>query len=276
MPRTVALSCRGVFLDWLTERRRRRLLAEPFPADWEAAIRRNMGAYALLDEDERKHLRDLVQVFAAEKHWEGAGGLEMTDEIRATISAQACLLILGLSHDLYRNVESIVVYPSTVVAPPPTPRVFEVVTSPVASPLPLLGQAFTRGPVILVWDAVRRGGRHPHSGHNVVYHEFAHKLDMLDGAADGVPPLADEATYRRWVEVCTEAYEDLRRRQQRGQSTLLDPYALESPAEFFAVATEVFFERPLRLERERSDLYGVLRDFYRQDPAARERLLRGR
>ena len=265
-----------VFFDWITERRRRRLLERPFPADWERAIEANMGAYASLDHKERKHLCDLVQVFAAEKHWEGAGGLTLTDEIRATISAQACLLILNLAHDLYRNVESILVYPSTVVPPPRQPGMFEIAMGPVEPPMPVLGQAFTRGPVILVWDAVRRGGRHPHSGHNVVYHEFAHKLDMLDGAPDGVPPLADEESYQRWVRVFTQAYQELQQARRRGRPTILDPYALTSSAEFFAVATEVFFERPLQLEREQAAMYDVLRQFYRQDPAARERRARAR
>ncbi len=265
-----------VLFGWLTERRRARLLEQPFPPAWERAIQANMGAYRTLDREERRHLRDLVQVFAAEKHWEGAGGLSITDEIVATISAQACLLILGLDHDLYRRVDSIVVYPSTVLAPARRPGMFEISTIAQGAPMPVVGQAFTRGPVILVWDAVRRGGRHPHSGHNVVYHEFAHKLDMLDGTPDGTPPIADRATYRRWVQVLTAAYEDLQRAQARGVRTLLDPYALTSAAEFFAVATEVFFERPLELAREQHDLYGVLRQFYRQDPAARARRGRAR
>ncbi|MCA9709811.1 MAG: zinc-dependent peptidase [Myxococcales bacterium] len=256
-------------LHWLRRRRRERILAEPFPADWPALLHAHMGCYRDLLDDERDLLHRLVQVFVAEKHWEGLGGLAMTDEIRVTIAGLACLLILGLDHDLYRGVESILVYPSTVVAPPPPPRFGAVLTAPPAAPLPVLGQAFSRGPVILAWDAVRRGGENPRDGHNVVFHEFAHKLDMLSGAADGVPPLADDDTYARWIEVFERAWAQLHARQAKGQRTFLDAYAGKSPAEFFAVATEQFFEQGAAMERKHPDLYEVLQGFYRQDPARR-------
>ena len=113
--------------------------------------------------------------------------------------------------------------------------------------MPVLGQAFSRGPLILAWDAVRRGARNPHDGHNVVFHEFAHKLDMLSGHADGVPPLADHETYARWVDVFQRGWDELHAQQARGRKTFLDAYAGESPAEFFAVATEQFFEQGLAL-----------------------------
>ena len=155
----------------------------------------------MLDAVERAELRAMMQVFLEEKHWEGCGGLDLTDEIRVTIAAQACLLQLGLPHDYYRNVESILIYPSTVVPPEHHPGVFERVDGPLAASDPLIGQAFAQGPVILVWDAVLHGARHPEQGHNVVYHEFAHKLDMLDGAADGTPLLANRDQLAEWVAV---------------------------------------------------------------------------
>jgi Mlc titration factor MtfA (ptsG expression regulator) len=256
-------------LHWLRERRRRKLLASPFPAGWEAHLLRNVAHYAWLEERDRQHLRDLVRVFVAEKHWEGCGGLTLSDEMRVTIAAQACLLVLGLPHELYRNVESILVYPSTVVAPPRRLGSFEVPLSPVEGPLPILGQARLRGPVILVWDAVKRTGRHPESGHNVVYHEFAHKLDMLDGRADGTPPLHGRDEYRRWTRICAREFHMLRERAERGERSLLDAYGATSEAEFFAVATEQFFDQPVALRRHHPELYGVLQAFYRQDPAAR-------
>jgi Mlc titration factor MtfA (ptsG expression regulator) len=265
-----------MFFGWLTERRRRRILEDPFPEGWTRIIRANMAAYTHLDDEEQRLLRQLVQVFVAEKNWEGVGGLEMDDEVRVTIAAQACLLILRLEHALYRQVDSIVVYPSTVVTRPQTPSMFSVATGLAEQPMPILGQAFTRGPVILVWDAVRRGGIDPKDGRNVVYHEFAHKLDMLDGAADGVPPIAEAAVYARWVEVFTCEYEALREASRRGKRTFLDPYALENGAEFFAVATEHFFEQPAKMERDHHAMYEVLSAFYRQDPAARERRFRAR
>jgi MtfA peptidase len=160
----------------------------------------------MLDDVQRAHLRALIQVFIAEKNWEGAGGLELTDEIRVTISAQACLLLPNLPHDYYRNVDTIIVYPSTVIPPPRKPGFFENTSAPVAPEHPIIRQAFRQGPVIIIWDAGLRSGRHPESGHNVIYHEFAHKLDMLDGAADGTPPLRDRAEYRDWVLTCSREY----------------------------------------------------------------------
>ena len=254
---------------WLEDRRRRKLIEAPFPASWEAILRQNLAHYALLEEAERAHLRGLVQVLVAEKHWEGAGGLEMTDEIRVTIAAQAAMLLLGLPHDFYRNVESIIVYPSTVVPPQHRPGFFEINLEPLPAAVPILGQAMHQGPVIIVWDAALHGGRHPELGHNLVYHEFAHKLDMLDGAADGTPPLGDREEYRDWVTTCSREYLRLRKESAQGRKTFLDAYGATNEAEFFAVATEQFFDRPQSLAAQAPELYRVLCGYYRQDPAAR-------
>ncbi|MBI5015220.1 MAG: zinc-dependent peptidase [Deltaproteobacteria bacterium] len=254
---------------WLRDMRREAIRSKTFPKPWEEFLRRNVALYCVLEPEEQEELKKLVLVFVEEKSWEGCGGLELDDEIRVTISAQACLLLLGLPHNYYRNVESILVYPSTVVAPPREPGVFEQVRGPLEPEQPILGQAFAQGPVILVWDAVLRGGRHPKSGHNVVYHEFAHKLDMLDGAADGTPPLKDREEYRDWVAVCSREYLRLRELADRGQKTVVDAYGATNEAEFFAVATEQFFDAPVALHEHAPGLYRVLREYYRQDPAAR-------
>jgi hypothetical protein len=256
---------------FLTYRRRKKLAAAPFPAAWEDILRRNMGHYRLLDDTERARLRSLIQVFIAEKRWEGAGGLALNDEIRVTISAHACLLLLGLPHDFYRNVETIIVYPSTVVAPPRKPGFFEVVLEPLEADYPIDGEAFGQGPIIIVWDAALQGGRDAESGHNVIYHEFAHKLDMLDGAADGTPPLKDRAKYRDWIRTFSREYLRLRHDAENGRKTFLDAYGATNEAEFFAVATEQFFEQPLIMIRNAPDLYGVLSEYYGQDPASRFR-----
>jgi Mlc titration factor MtfA (ptsG expression regulator) len=254
--------------DWLARRRLRRILETPFPEAWRRILERNMRHFSGLDADEALRLCRLVQLFVADKYWEGCGGLELTDEIRVSIAGQACLLVLGFEQELYRNVETILVYPSTVrpkrAAPPifATPRI-------VPDSETLIGEAHLRGPIILTWDAVRRGGIHPELGHNVVYHEFAHKLDMLDGAADGVPPLASREAHARWVAVCTREHEALRASVDAGMETLLDPYGLKDEAEFFAVATEAFFDEPIELRGAHPELYGVLSEFYRQDTAAR-------
>ncbi len=257
--------------DWLRRRRRERILAEPFPAAWRSTVTNRVAAWADLSDAERTHLCQLTQVFVAEKHWEGLGGLEMNEDIQVTVASQACLLILGLDHDLFRRVESILVYPSTVVPPAQSSSILGMETTPTERPMPLLGQAWQRGPVIFAWDAVLRGGADDRDGHNVVIHEFAHKLDMLSGGADGVPPLTDRQTYARWVQVFESAWAQLHERQAAGRRTFLDAYAGHSPAEFFAVATEQFFEQGPAMERKHPALFEVLRDFYRQDPAARRR-----
>jgi MtfA peptidase len=254
---------------WIRDRRRAAARKRPFPAEWEAIVRANVAHYCMLDDAECSELQAMMQVFLDEKHWEGCGGLDLTDEIRITIAAQACLLHLGLPHDYYRNVKTILVYPSTVLPPEHHLGVFERVDGPVAAPVPILGQAFAQGPVILVWDTVLHGARHPEQGHNVVYHEFAHKLDMLDGAADGTPLLADRVQFAEWVAVCSFEFLRLRRLAEKGHKTFLNAYGATNEAEFFAVATEEFFDRPLALQKHAPDLYRVLSAYYRQDPAER-------
>lgn len=254
---------------WFEERRRKKILGTPFPEAWLRILERNMAHFRCLDAVERGRLSDLVQLFIADKNWEGCGGLELNDEIRVTIAGQACLLVLNLEHVLYANVETILVYPSTVVPKRIDESIFAL-PGIVHDVMPLLGEAHRRGPVILTWDAVRRSGRHPELGHNVVYHEFAHKLDMLDGAVDGVPPLGDDAEYARWREVFKAEYERLHALSASGREGVLDPYGTTDEAEFFAVVTEAFFDAPGELAEQHPELYGVLSAFYRQDPRARE------
>jgi Mlc titration factor MtfA (ptsG expression regulator) len=254
---------------WFANRRRKKITAAPFPCAWEDIIRRNVAHYCMLDDAERKHLRELIQVFIVEKDWEGAGGLILTDEIRVTISAQACLLLLGLPHNYYQNVETIIVYPSTVVPPQRKLGFFENAQAPIELSHPIIGQAFRQGPVIIIWDAALQGGRHPESGHNVIYHEFAHKLDMLDGAADGTPPLRNRTEYRDWVRICSQEYLRLKHDAEHGRKSFLNAYGATNEAEFFAVATEQFFDQPRLMIKHAPDLYRVLKEYYRQDPSLR-------
>ena len=199
-----------------------------------------------------------------EKDWEGCGGLEMTDEIRVTIAAQACLLILNIEHEYYRRVTSILVYPAAYKTMPSRGR-DGVIREGQAN----LGEAWLRGPVVLSWDDARRGALDPKDGHNLVFHEFAHKLDMLDGAADGTPPLADQETLRQWVQTMTREFAALRDAAERGRKTVLDTYGATNPAEFFAVATECFFEKARQLRQRHPAVYELLKDYYQQDPAER-------
>lgn len=256
-------------LQWWRRRQRQKILEEPFPDAWREILQANVGYLRYLGPEERKHLEDLTQVFVREKRFEGCGGLELSDEVVVTIAANACILLLGLSHELYANVESILVYPSSVRPPARPSSLFDTAIRIEGEPPALLGEAHLGGPVILVWDAVRRDSRHPDDGRNVVFHEFAHKLDMLDHEVDGTPPLESRAEYARWSRACGDVYFELQRRVALGLPSFLDPYAATSEGELFAVATEVFFERPRELFAEHPPLYEVLADFYRQDPARR-------
>lgn len=254
-------------MGWLTERRRRRLAAQPFPASWRAPLER-IAAYPWLTPDERARLCDLVQVFVAEKHWEGCGGLELTDEIRVTIAGLACLMILGRDHDLFAEVTSILVYPAAVVLPPPDVGTY-VWVEPVPEGVPISGQSLRGGAVVLSWDDVVHGARDPRDGRNLVFHELAHKIDELGGSVDGTPPLPDAAARHAWAEAFEAAFLAHRARRDRGEPSLLRDYATTNEAEYFAVVTEVFFEQPAELARELPAVYAALRAFYNLDLAAR-------
>jgi hypothetical protein len=250
----------------LTRRgRRRRALARPFPEAWRELLAESVAHWRLLDETERGRLESLIRLLLEDKLWEASHGFELTDEIRVVIAAMASLLILGLDYDYYHRVTSIIVSPSTIVLAGDRHLGGGVYSD---EPQPIIGEARFDGPVLIAWDAARTQARHPERGHNVVYHEFAHKLDMLGGSVDGTPPLETHAEYERWVAVCNAEYASLR---DGTGGSLLDPYGAVSTGEFFAVVTEVFFDRPLEMEEEKPELYAVLRDFYRQDPASRER-----
>ncbi|MCR9248092.1 MAG: zinc-dependent peptidase [bacterium] len=253
-------------LDWLLSplrhRARRKLIEEPFPADWQPHLGR-LPFYRALDARGQERIRDDLRVLVAEKEWEGCGGLELTDEIRVTIAAQASLLLLNIEHEYYRHVESILIYPSTFKSVPQQDG-----AGVVHEGRAHLGEAWRRGPVVLAWDASRHGALDPKDGHNLVLHEFAHKLDLLDGLADGTPPLPDAERLQAWVSTMTREFEALRIASAAGRATVLDYYGATNPAEFFAVATECFFEKSARLRRQHGALYAVLRDYYGQDPAA--------
>jgi len=246
-------------------RRRRRILARPLPAEWLSYLQRNVRHYKLLEKDEQAKLRDDLRIFIAEKRWEGCGGLVVTDEMKVTIAALACLLVLNLPVDRCRRVRDILLYPAAYTIPDPHPVGAGIMREGIGAS----GTAFYRGPVILSWADVLAGARNHADGRNVVLHEFAHRLDMLDGLVDGTPPLRDRAQYQRWHRVMTEAYEELRRDSQEGRATLLRAYGATNPAEFFAVATECFFEQPRAMREEHPDLYDVLCEYYGQDTAKR-------
>jgi Mlc titration factor MtfA (ptsG expression regulator) len=253
---------------WLSKRRRDRILAQPFPPEWDEIIDRNVALAGRLTRSERTRLGQLVQVFIAEKHWEGCGGLELTEEMQVTIAAQACILVLGRDDSLYSDVASILVYPSTMITPPRKLGTFEQPRAPIAEGHAILGEAMLGGPVILAWDTVLAGGREEISG-NVVFHELAHKIDMASGSIDGTPPLLSRKERLRWQKVMTSAYDELHARLRLGIHSVINGYGATNEAEFFAVATETFFTRPDELAFENPALYALLSDFYRLVPVGR-------
>ena len=248
---------------WSKARHRRELLAQPFPIEWQGYLSA-VAYYSLLPNSQQGTLQDITRIVIAEKHWEGCGGLILTDEMKVVIAAQAAVLVLGFDADYYANVETILVYPSGFLVTTTRPETGRVLREDL---MPLSGEAALHGPVIVSWSDALHGGRSIGDGRNVVLHEFSHKLDMRDGAADGAPYLKDSAQVDRWSSVMSAEYAQLVRQIQEGEPTLLDAYGTTNAAEFFAVATECFFERPRPMQHFHPELYGVLRDYYRQDPA---------
>ncbi len=258
-----------MLFSFFTERRRENLVGEPFPEAWLPFLDANVPHYAYLSEAEQSRLRDDLRIFREEKNWEGCGGLTLTDEIQVTIAAQACLLTLGLeNHDYYPKVESVLVYPAAYKAPEREVGDSGVVDERSSSVR--LGEAWMSGQVVLSWADARAGGQNPGDGHNVVFHEFAHTLDMADGTVEGTPRLHSQAQYDEWYEVMTQEYERLiEESRQGGSPEVLSDYGANDAGEFFAVVTEAFFEKPRQLRRRHKRLYHVLRGYYRQDTAAR-------
>jgi Mlc titration factor MtfA (ptsG expression regulator) len=234
-----------------------------FPKEWLAILQRNMPLYNKLPDADQAELRRHILVFLAEKRFEGCGGLEITDEMRVTIAAQACVLLLRRKTDYYPGLRTILVYPRAYVA-----RHSERLPSGIMvdGRDVRLGESWRRGSVVLSWDDVRRSAADIHDGHNVVFHEFAHQIDMSGGRGDSSEVLKRRSSYIAWARVLKKDYEKLRRAASSGHRSLLDKYGASNPAEFFAVATEVFFERPKELQNLHPELYAELQRFYQQDP----------
>ena len=248
---------------WFRRRRRAALKARPFPPEW-LELLETLPFYRQLAEADRAELREHVSVFLEEKTFEGCGGQEITDEVRVTIAAQACLLLLHRETEYYPDLNSILVYPEAYEVEQREELPGGIVSEGNSV---RLGESWLRGSVILAWDAVQAGYRDARDGQNVTLHEFAHQLDQEDGVADGAPVLESKGSYRPWARILSREFERLQEKVERGRRTTLDAYGATHPAEFFAVVTEVFFERPRRLRRKHPELYEQLRSFYAQDPA---------
>jgi Mlc titration factor MtfA (ptsG expression regulator) len=295
------------------EKRREKLRSRPFPEAWDRLLLKNVPLFRRLPPVDREELHGHIHVFLEEKHFSGCGGLEITEEIRLVVAAQACVLLLHRDTDYYPELASILVYPSTYVAPAADVRggivnEYEEERS---------GETWEQGSLVLSWDDVagtavpllhadeghRGGNGRSHDKHamrdaltvseareeleggraarekdedeeveelvpafNVVLHEFAHQLDLENGEMDGVPRLASKEHYDRWTNVFADAFDKLDAQLDDGIDPVIDDYAAEDDVEFFAVATESFFETPFALRDEFPEVFDELRSYYRQDP----------
>ena len=252
-------------MKWLKKRRRAKLANQPFPEQWESIIQSSVPLCNQLPEADQHELHRHILIFLAEKRFEGCQGLEITDEIRLTIAAQACILLLHRETDYYPGLTSILVYPGTYV-------VDEVVR--VHEGMVLEGQevregeSWHRGAVVLSWDDVQEGAADPGDGYNVVLHEFAHQIDTMRGKGDSSPVLRDRASYAAWAQALERNFRKFQRDIEHDRDTVLDDYGATDSAEFFAVATEGFFETPVELKEAYPQLYEELKRFYQQDPAS--------
>lgn len=250
---------------WWRRRRRLRRSRTPFPTSWTGLLQERLPLYAGLPDALREQLHGLTLNLLAEKTFVGCAGLQLHDEIRLTIAAQAGLLLLNRTHDLYPGVQSILVYPDQFFA---EHRVRDAAGVLSSERRLLSGESWDQGKVIVSWRDVAEGAAVADDGYNVVLHEFAHALDHESGSANGMPELAPDMSPARWRQVFSEAFERLCRQLDAGEHSVIDPYGAESPAEFFAVATETFFELPQALRAAEPALYEQLSQYYRVDPAA--------
>jgi Mlc titration factor MtfA (ptsG expression regulator) len=241
------------------------LARQTFPAQWQDWLRARTSIYVRVPPELRPRLHELIRIFVGEKTFVGCNGLTVTEEMRVVIAAYACLLVVNRpdvpgSH-FYDDLFSILVYPTPFIVPHTLRDGHGVITE---GHRVLSGQAWDSRRIIVSWQDIEDG---PTTGHNVVLHEFAHYLDMEDETMDGAPGLGSVRAYREWSKVFWEEYDRLRATLGAGQPTFLDPYAASAPAEFFAVVTEAFFEKPRELELQHAGLYEQLRRYYRVDPA---------
>lgn len=269
MPAIILAILGLLFIAWLlgqphlNERRRQRLRAQPFPSAWRAILQRRVPYVRALPVDLQLQLKRHIQVFVAEKDFIGCAGLEITDEIRVTIAAQACLLLLNRPQGYYPQLRQILVYPGGFVAPREHTDDSGVAHHDHQA---LSGESWAQGQVILSWQDTLAGAATPHDGQNVVIHEFAHQLDQATGSANGAPALEQREQYTRWSQVLGAEFAQLQARTAQHQPSLFSDYGATDPAEFFAVISEVFFEQPQRLAAEHPALYHELSQLYRLDP----------
>jgi hypothetical protein len=242
--------------------RRGRLIATPFPEAWRQIIEKNVPLYRRLPEALKQELHGHVNVFLDEKRFEGCAGLEIDDEVRVTIAAQACMLLLNRKTNYFSKLRAILVYPDTYVAKTVSSEGRVTVNGRSIR----LGESWQNGPVVLAWNSVTGGAMNISDARNVVFHEFAHQLDQEDGVADGAPVLEHRSAYGAWARILGEEYTALQKSKKAHRRSVMNKYGATNPAEFFAVATETFFEKPKQMQKRHPELYDELRDYYKLDP----------
>lgn len=243
--------------------RRDRLIAKPFPKHWLDTVESNVAIYRYLSVEQQQQLQGYIQIFLKEKQFIGCLGLQVTEEMKVSIAAIACLLLFSDRKTYFPNLRSILIYPHAYI-------VNEIVMSDrymvEERRVSRLGESWTKDQLILSWEQVSQDLRNWQDGHNVILHEFAHQLDQEDGKAEGVPILSRKLDYAVWAKVMTAEYLQLCDQVERNQRTVMDSYGATNPAEFFAVATETFFEKPKQLNQKHQSLYELLQRHYRLDP----------
>jgi Mlc titration factor MtfA (ptsG expression regulator) len=249
---------------WRAAWRRAGIRRQPFPPAWRETLRRRMPAFARLPADVQLRLKKHAQVLIAEKPFIGCAGLVVTEEMRVLVAVQASLLLLGRGPSAFDHLRQILLYPGAFAVQRSQPDGLGLVHEQRQA---LLGEAWQQGQVLLSWNDVLAGAADPSDGHNVVIHEFAHVLDQAHGVANGAPWLPGRAGRERWARVMQTEFERLQTQLANGETTLLDPYGAQNAAEFFAVACETFFEKPVELASRQAPLYALLQSLFGVDPA---------
>ena len=259
----------AAFLLWLSFRQlqqflRHKLFLKPLAPESIRILESNVSIYSLLSEPLKKELHGRINIFLDEKKFIGCGGLQISNEIRITVAGNACLLLLKRDKRCFPGFTSILMYPDTYVAK--EVKRDGMVESHEQSTRS--GESWHRGPIVLSWADVMRGSLNPNDGHNVVLHEFAHKLDEANNTMNGLPVLRDSSHYAEWASVLSKEFDALLIRASHGKNSVINAYGTVSPAEFFAVSTESFFEKPVQMKAKLPELYQQLDRFYNLDPAA--------
>ncbi|MBH8563412.1 zinc-dependent peptidase [Nostoc sp. CENA67] len=247
----------------IIKQRRKRLKRHTFPPLWNSIIENNLLIYSRLSPAERRRLQGHIQVFLTEKQFIGCQGLQVTEEMKLTIAGISCLLLLNERGEYFPKLRSILIYPGAYFVNEIVANGNYVVEE---RRVARLGESWTKDQVVLSWEQVQQDTQNWSDGHNVVLHEFAHQLDQEDGKAEGVPILQRKSDYLTWARVMTEEYHQLCNDVQQGIKTVMDGYGATNPAEFFAVATETFFEKPQELLKKHPALYELLQRYYQLDP----------